>query len=165
MDGKWGDLRDWKNIPPVVCVTLRIPRNKLTVFTNMDLQKLGTPPVHCVLEGSDRWGMSGWQNIFPACQLSFGDMSTLGKSYNDSYEISVQEDNAGWNGTSPLIASFFAPTFPLLQQPQDVLVSLGVHNSLATVACFLSKLGLTLNVYETTLNNSDAVHVTRFAPN
>ncbi|KAI1157259.1 hypothetical protein F5B18DRAFT_657959 [Nemania serpens] len=165
VDGKWGDLRDWKNIPPVVCVTLRIPRNKLTVFTNMDLQKLGTPPVHCVLEGSDRWGMSGWQNIFPACQLSFGDMSTLGKSYDDSYEISVQEDDAGWNGTSPLIASFFAPTFPLLQQPQDVLVSLGVHNSPATVACFLSKLGLTLNVYETTLNDSDAVHVTRFAPN
>ncbi|KAJ3567561.1 hypothetical protein NPX13_g6721 [Xylaria arbuscula] len=84
VDGKWGDLRDWKNIPPVVCVTLRIPRNKLTVFTNMDLNKL---------------------------------------------------------------------------------VALGVHNSPTTVACFLPKLGLTLNVHETTLNDLDAVHVTRFAPN
>ncbi|KAI3331261.1 hypothetical protein F4824DRAFT_504290 [Ustulina deusta] len=165
VDGKWGDLRDWKNIPPVVCVTLRIPRKKLAVFTNMDLNKLGTPPVHCQLEGSGRWGMNRWQSILPACQLSFGDISTLGKPCDDSYEISVQEDNAGWGGTSPLIASFFAPTFPLLQQPRDVLVAFGVHNSPATVASFLPKLGLTLNVYETTLDNTDAVHVTRFAPN
>ncbi|KAI0547822.1 hypothetical protein F4679DRAFT_597235 [Xylaria curta] len=165
VDGKWGDLRDWKNIPPVVCVTLRIPRNKLTVFTNMDLNKLGTPPVHCLLQGSGGRRMSGWQNIFPACQLSFGGVSTLGKPYDGSYEISVQEDDVGWSGTSPLIASFFAPTFPLLQQPGDVLVALGVHNSPATVACFLPKLGFTLNVYETTLNDSNAVHVTRFAPN
>ncbi|KAI1743040.1 hypothetical protein F4680DRAFT_457076 [Xylaria scruposa] len=161
VDGKWGDLRDWKNIPPVVCVTLRIPHDKLTVFTNMDLKKLGTPPIHCILQGR----MSGWQNIFQACQLSFGDISTFGKPYDDSYEISVQEDGAGWGGTSPLIVSFFTPTFPLLQQPRDVLVALGVHNSPAAVACFLPKLGLTLNVYETTVNNSDAVHVTRFAPN
>ncbi|KAI0503106.1 hypothetical protein F5B22DRAFT_662609 [Xylaria bambusicola] len=165
MDEKWGDLRDWKNIPPVVCVTFRIPRNKLTVFTNMDLQRLGTPPVHCLLQGSGGFRMRGWQNIFPACQLSFGEVSTLGKPYDDSYEISVQEDDAGWSGTSPLIASFFATTFQLLQQPRDVLVALGVHNSPATVANFLSKLGFTLNVYETTLDNSDAVHVTRFAPN
>jgi len=164
-DGKWGDLRDWKNIPPVVCVTLRIPRKKLTVFTGMDLQKLGTPAVHCLLQGSGGWRMSGWQNIFSACQLSFGDVSTLGKPYADSYEISVQEDDAGWSGTSPLIASFFAPTFPLLQQPRDVLVALGVHCSPATVTSFLPKLGLALNVYETTLNDPDAVHVTRFAPN
>lgn len=165
VDGKWGDLRDWKNIPPVVCVTLKIPRNKLMVFTNMDLQKLGTPPVHCVLQGSDRWGMSGWQNIFPACQLSFGDISTGGKLYDDSYEISVREDDAGWSGTSPLVASFFAPTFLLLQHPQDVQVVFGVHNSMAAVAVFLPKLGPMLEVHKTTLDNSDAVYVTRFAPN
>ncbi|KAI0528447.1 hypothetical protein GGR58DRAFT_509321 [Xylaria digitata] len=110
----------------------------------MDFNKLGTlSPVYCQLE----------------------DISTLGKPYDDSYEISVQEDDAGWSGTSPLIASFFAPTFPLLQQPRDVLVAFGVHNSPATVASFLLKLGLIMNVYETTLDNSDAVHVTQFAPN
>ncbi|KAJ3564080.1 hypothetical protein NPX13_g7969 [Xylaria arbuscula] len=141
INGKWGDLRDWENIPPVVCITLMIPRNKLTVFTNMDLQRLGTPPVHCLLQGSGGWRTSGWQNIFPACQLAFGAVSTFGKPYSDSYEISVQEDDEGWGGTSPLIASFFAPTFLLLQQPQDVQVVFGVHNSMATVAVFLHKLG------------------------
>ncbi|KAI0804899.1 hypothetical protein GGR55DRAFT_690858 [Xylaria sp. FL0064] len=165
INGKWGDLRDWKNIPPVVCITFKIPRKKLTVFTNMDLNKLGTPPVHCQLEGSDQLGMNRWQNIFPACQLIFGDISTGGKLYDDSYEISVQEDDAGWSGTSPLVASFFAPTFLLLQQPQGVQVVFGVHNSMATVAVFLHKLGPMLEVYKTTLDNSDAVYVTRFAPN
>ncbi|KAI1161159.1 hypothetical protein F5B18DRAFT_674905 [Nemania serpens] len=165
-DGKWGDLRDWKNIPPVVCVTLKIPRKKLEVFTNMALNKLGTPPVHCLLQGSDRrWGPNGWQNIIPACQLSFGKISTLGKPYDDSYEISVQEDDAGWSGNSPLIASFFAPTFPLFQEPRDVLVALGLHSSPGTVFAFIPKLGITMNVYDTTLDNSDAVYVTRFAPN
>lgn len=27
----WGDLRHWKDIPPVVCVTLKIPREKVEV--------------------------------------------------------------------------------------------------------------------------------------
>ncbi|RWA11040.1 hypothetical protein EKO27_g4056 [Xylaria grammica] len=164
VNGKWGDLRDWKNIPPIVCVTLEIPRKKLAVFTNMDLDKLGTPSVHCQLQGADRWGMDRWQNILPACQLSFGDVSTHGKRYDDSYEISVREDDAGWSGTSPLIASFFTSTFPLLQQPGDVVVAFGVHSSPATVVSFLQKLGIEMIVYETTLENSDAVHVTRFAP-
>jgi hypothetical protein len=165
VSGKWGDLRDWKAIPPVVCVTLKIPREKLAVFTNMSLSELGTPVVHCILQGAARLGMNGWQNIFPACQLSFGKISTRGQPYNDSYEISVQEDDAGWSGTSPLVASFFTTTFPLLQKPRDILVSFGVHNSPATVAVFLSKLGLALKVYETTLDSSDAIYVTRFAPN
>ncbi|KAI1288776.1 hypothetical protein F5Y03DRAFT_379317 [Xylaria venustula] len=54
--------------------------------------------------------LSGWQNIFPACQLSFGEVSTLGKPHDDSYDISVQEDGAGWSGTSPLIASLRRPS-------------------------------------------------------
>ncbi|KAI1119013.1 hypothetical protein F5Y14DRAFT_118637 [Nemania sp. NC0429] len=164
--GKWGDLRDWKNIPPVICVTLKIPREKLAVFTSMGLRQLGTPPVHCQLQGSDkRWGPNGWHNILPACQLTFGNISTVGKPYDDSYGISVQEDDDGWGGTSPLIASFFAPTFPLLSDPQAIWVSFGLHNSPATVACFLPKLGPMLDVYDTKLSNSDAVYVTRFAPN
>ena len=164
-NGKWGDLRDWKDIPPVVCVTLRVPRKQLAVFTNMNLQKLGTPAVHCMLGGVDQWGPGSWQNIFPACQLSFGNISTLGKQYDDSYEVSVQEDDAGWSGTSPLIASFFTPTFPLLQQPRDVLVTFGIHSTPATVTSFLPKLGPTMSVHEITLDDSDAVHVTGFAPN
>ncbi|KAI1193597.1 hypothetical protein F5X97DRAFT_338802 [Nemania serpens] len=166
VDRKWGDLRDWKNIPPVVCVTLKIPREKLTVLTNMDLKKLGTPPVHCQLRGSKtRWSPKPWHNIFPACQLAFGNISTLGNPYDDSYEISVQEDDSGWRGTSPLIASFYAPTFPLFQHPRDVRVSFGLHSSLATVACFVPELGLAMNVHETTFDKSDEVYVTRFAPN
>ncbi|KAI0165685.1 hypothetical protein GGR57DRAFT_448366 [Xylariaceae sp. FL1272] len=164
INGKWGDLRDWKNIPPLVCVTLKIPRKHLAVFTSMGLSKLGTPVVHCKLQGASQWGMNAWQNILPACQLSFGEIHTHGKIYDDSFAISVQEDESGWSGMSPIIACFFAPAFPLLQNPRNVLVSFGVHRTPAATASFMTKLGLSLDVYETTLADSDAVYVTRFAP-
>lgn len=48
--GTTGDVRDWRHMPPVVCVTLKIPRAKLRVFTSLEPLKLGTPPVHCVVQ-------------------------------------------------------------------------------------------------------------------
>ncbi|KAI0192520.1 hypothetical protein F4808DRAFT_475476 [Astrocystis sublimbata] len=160
-NGLWGDIRDWKNMPALVCVTLKIPREKLAVFTEMSTDKLGTPAVHCQLQGSD----FTWQNLFPACQLSFGRIHTSGEIYDDSYEVLVQEDDAGWNGTSGLIASFFAPAWQLYQDPQDVAVAFGVHSTPISTFHFKPKLGMSMQVYETTLDNTDAVYVTRFAPN
>ncbi|KAI1265788.1 hypothetical protein F5Y18DRAFT_435702 [Xylariaceae sp. FL1019] len=165
VNGKFGDLRDWRSIPPLVCVTLKIPRKKMTVFTSMGLSELGTPVVHCQLQGVSHWGMKTWQYILPACQLAFGKIVTHGKLYDDSFEISVQEDETGWSGMSPIIASFFAPAFPLLQHPRNVQVSFGVHSTPASAALFSPKLGNTLDVYKTTLDDTDAVYVTRFAPN
>ncbi|KAI1821825.1 hypothetical protein F4861DRAFT_541599 [Xylaria intraflava] len=158
---KWGDLRDWENIPSVVCITLKIPRSKLAVFTNTSRQQLGTPHVHCFLQGA-RSG--SWQNIFMACQLAFGDVSTRGEPHDDSFEVSVIEDDAGWSGNSALIAVFYAPT-PFLLEPEDVMVVFGIHTTPATVALFAPKLGLALNVYQTTLDNSTAVYITRYGPN
>ncbi|KAI0450370.1 hypothetical protein F5B21DRAFT_491381 [Xylaria acuta] len=165
LNEKWGDLRDWENIPSVVCVTLKIPRSKLGVFTNISRGKIGTPYVHCLLEGASSSGAGSWQNIFPACQLGFGGISTRGKPYDDSFEVSVAEDDAGWNGASSLIAVFYAPAFFLMLEPGETTVAFGIHSTPATAAQFSSKLGLTLNVYETTVDNSAAVYITRYAPN
>ncbi|KAI0815422.1 hypothetical protein GGR55DRAFT_346028 [Xylaria sp. FL0064] len=126
LDGEeHADLRDWKNISPAVCVTLKIPRKKLAVFTNMKVEELGTPAVHCQIQAvQSMWMTGGWQNIYSAIQLSFGKVSTRGRPHDDSYELIVQEDDAGWNGKSDLIASFFTSTFHLLQDPQKVEVLL-----------------------------------------
>jgi hypothetical protein len=40
-DSKMKDLRGWKDIPPVVCVTLEVPRESLKVFTGGDVIKVG----------------------------------------------------------------------------------------------------------------------------
>ncbi|KAI2641188.1 hypothetical protein GGS21DRAFT_361491 [Xylaria nigripes] len=162
LDEKWGDLRDWKNIPPVVCVTLKVPRSKLAVLTNMSRLEIGTPHVHCLVHAPGSLA-SAWMNISQACQFAFGDVSTSGKPFDDSFEVSIVEDEAGWDGTSPLIVVFCVPTFFLLLEPRDAIVAFGIHNSPNT-ARFVQKLGLSMKIYETSLENSNAVYVTRYGP-
>lgn len=48
-------LSAWQNIPAVSCVTLRVPRAKLGVFTTLPPVELGTPFVHCYLEASSSY--------------------------------------------------------------------------------------------------------------
>ncbi|KAI1379949.1 hypothetical protein F4677DRAFT_408098 [Hypoxylon crocopeplum] len=163
VDEKWGDLRDWKNIPPVVCVTLKVPRNKLSVLAAKRVQ-MGTPPVHCTVEGPASAGMNTWQNIFPACQMVFGDMSSRGAQHDDSFEVSVVEDEIGWNGTSALIVSFYAPSFFLLLEPRKARVTFGIASTQATTMHFCRELGMTLSLYTTTLDNSANVYITRYVP-
>ncbi|KAI0830981.1 hypothetical protein F5Y06DRAFT_307811 [Hypoxylon sp. FL0890] len=163
VDKKWGDLRDWMNIPPIVCVTLKVPRRKLSVLAAKSSQ-MGTPPVHCTLEGAPSGGMNRWQNIFPACQMAFGNIVPNGVRYDDSFEISVEEDEASWNGSSALIVSFYAPSFFLLLEPRKAVVTFGIHSTLATTMVFYQELGITLSLYTTTLDNTADVYITRYMP-
>ncbi|TGJ80534.1 hypothetical protein E0Z10_g8219 [Xylaria hypoxylon] len=160
---KWGDLRYWENIDPVVCLTLKIPRKKLEFFTKMDRMKLGMPVVHCTLEPAGS-GINSWHSIFSACQLAFGDISTQGERCSNSFKVSVTEDDAGWSGSSPLIAVFYVPAFSLLLQPREAVVTFGIHSNPENMMDFSSKLGLSMKLHETTLGDSDTVYVTQHAP-
>ncbi|KAI0096587.1 hypothetical protein GGR51DRAFT_543152 [Nemania sp. FL0031] len=162
---KWGDLRDWKDIPTVVCITLKIPRQQLAIFTETNREELSAPFAHCTLKGPGSQGPDAWQDIFTACQLGFGDISTRGKLYDNSFEVSVVEDEAGWNGTSPLIAAFYVPAVLLLRKPRKAAIAFGIHNTGSSTHHFASELDLGINIYETTLENSSSVYITRYAPN
>ncbi|KAI0123253.1 hypothetical protein BJ170DRAFT_586747 [Xylariales sp. AK1849] len=159
---QWGDVRDWKNIPPVVCVTLKVPRKKVSVLTRMSREELGTPTVHCILQGPNPF--NGWQNLFRSCQLAFGEVSTSGTRFQDSFSISVAEDGAGWKGSAPLLASFYVPSHVLFLEPRKATAGFGIHSTFAS-SRFVSELGLNLTVYETTLGNLTNVFITRYAPN
>ncbi|KAI0403950.1 hypothetical protein F4802DRAFT_616112 [Xylaria palmicola] len=159
---KRGNLRDWGNIPAVVSVTLRIPREKLAVFTDIGQNELRTLFVHCVLQSADS-GTAPSQNMFLACQLAFGDISTRGEPYHDTFEVSVMEDDAGWHGSSPLIAVFYAPA-SLLLQPQATVV-IGVHSTGTTTSNLGPRILMDMKIHETTVGNSATVYITRYAPN
>jgi hypothetical protein len=166
VDERWGGLRDWDNIPPIICVTLKIPRKELAVFTQIRHSESRTPNVHCSLQILPSSGeVDSWCHIFAACQLVFGDISARGKLYDNSREVFVTEDGAGWNGTSPLIAVFYAPASLLLSQSHRIAVTFGIHRTPANVKRFGPKLGSELNIYETSLDNSAAVYITRYGPN
>lgn len=161
---KWGDLRDWKDIPPVVCVTLKAPRERLQVLLDADLTLMGAPPVKCSVSDTPSVEHDPWRNNFNACQMVFGDISATGTCHNDSFELSVDEDETGWRGSSALFVSFYVPTGFLVVQPRKAVVAFAIEYSPPTVKAFLPKLGLFLNVYSSTLEDSANVYVTRYAP-
>jgi MYND finger len=162
-NSKTKDLRDWKDIPAVVCVTLEVPREKLTVFTGEDVLKVGTPPVHCFVQGSSNG--RPWQNIFGACQIGFGKVESHGTPFTASFEVSIREDRSAWSGASPLLVSFYAPTWMLLQQPRTASVAFGIQTTPQSTMAFLSKLGLQLTVYQTTLSDLEHVYFSKNLPN
>ena len=158
-----GDLRDWKNIPSVVCVTLKVPRERLKVITGRDVMEVGTPPLHCAVQGySDG---RPWQNIFGAVQMGFGTLERHGTPFSASFRVCIIEDRSGWNGASPLFVSFYAPTWTLLQQPRTASVCLGIQTTPQAIQSFLKKLGPQLAVYQTTLSDVEHVYISKNLPN
>lgn len=86
---KWVHFRGWKEIPLVVCVTLKVPRSSLRVFAKNHRDTVGAPKpaVQCVLQDS------GLENMFEACHLAFGNVRTKGEKYTDSFEVHIEPDN------------------------------------------------------------------------
>jgi len=155
----------WKDMPPVVCITLRVPRAKLQSITDVPLKKLGTPILHCILQSSGTYFGRQWQNIFSAVQLGFGEITTAGSRSDDDFKVNISEDVHGWNGSSSLIVSFLAPTWTVLLEPQAATVAFGVQSTPQSTSTFLSSLGMEMNFYKTTLGNEDSVYITKHRPN
>ena len=162
-DLKVKDLRDWVNVPPVLCVTLEVPRERLKVFTGGDAITVGTPPVHCVVQGSSNG--RPWQNIFGAVQIGFGKVETYGTPFSASFEVGIIEDRSAWSGTSPLLVSFYAPAWMLLLQPRLASVEFGIQSTPQTTRAFIGSLGLRLTVYQTTLSDIEHVYISKNLPN
>ncbi|POS69961.1 MYND finger [Diaporthe helianthi] len=152
-------LASWMNIGPVVCVTLKVPRKYIKAFTDEDRSSFGTPAVHCKLTNGR------WANLFPACQFSFGEVSTRGTRHSDGYEVSINEDKAGWSGSSALIVSFYTPSWAILKDYYSTSVSFGLHLTPLMIWKFAKHYGPGLDVYETAINKIDSVYITKHAPN
>ena len=158
-------LGAWKDIPGVVCITLKVPRKNLGVFTSLAPEKLGTPNVHCILQSAGTSSSRPWQNIFAAVQLAFGTVTTSNPRNRDEFQINVAEDERGWTGRSPLLASFYAPTWVALLEPRTTTIAFGVQSTPLSTQTFVKTLGTEMNVYETTLVDEDNVYITKHLPN
>lgn len=158
-------LSAWKEIPAVICITLKVPREKLRAITEVPLKKLGTPILHCVLQSSGSYHGQQWQNIFAVVHLAFGDVTTSGSRCDDGFEMSVSEDVHGWKGHSSLIISFVAPSWVILQEPQAATVAVGIQTTPQSSQTFMNSLGFDMNVYKTALRNEENVYMTKYPPN
>ncbi|KAH8655522.1 hypothetical protein BX600DRAFT_469774 [Xylariales sp. PMI_506] len=158
-------VRQWKNIPSVVCITLQVPREKLVVLTEGDATKLGTPPMHCCIATAPD-SRTSWENNFAALQLGFGIASTCGMPSDDSFHIHITEnEESGWHGTLPLLVAFYVPTWILFLKPRNTTISLALQSTPQTVRTFLTKLGPRLAVFQTGLEDKSHVYITKRLPN
>ena len=158
-------LGSWKEIPAVVCITLKVPRAKLRAITNVPLKELGTPILHCALQSSSSDPGRQWQNIFAVVQVAFGNVTTSGSRCDDGFKVNVSEDVHSWKGHSSLIVSFLAPTWVVLLEPHAATVALGVQSTPQSSRTFIKTLGFEMNIYRTTLGNEDNVYMTKYRPN
>jgi hypothetical protein len=145
------------HIPEVVCITLKVPRAKVRVFTELPLLELGTPALHCLLESSHPYPGRPWQNLFAAIHLSFGNATFLGTRDHDDFKVDISEDKQRWKGSSDMFVSFYAPSWVIFQAPQATRVALGVLTTPQTAMTFTKVLGFEMKVYETTLGNEGNV--------
>ncbi|KAI9765704.1 MAG: hypothetical protein M1839_005399 [Geoglossum umbratile] len=138
---------------------------KLKVFTDLEPRELGTPAVHCMLGSSRATSGIGWQNLFAAVQLCFGDVKTSELRNSDNFEIAIAEDKNGWSGRSPLVVSFLAPTWVVLQEPHSACVAFGIQATPMSTMAFAKTLNTEMKVYETILGDENNVHITKHRPN
>lgn len=155
----------WKDIPAVVCITLKVPRARLGVITNVSLDKLGTPILQCILQSSGKYPGRQWQNIFVGLQLAFGDIKACGPRDEDTFNLKISHDKHGWSGHSALIVSFMAPSWVILLEPHDATVALGIQSTPQSSYTFVNRLGLEVSIYKTNLGNETEVFITKYRPN
>ncbi|KAL9598529.1 MAG: hypothetical protein Q9219_004431 [cf. Caloplaca sp. 3 TL-2023] len=148
------------NPPPIVHVVLSVPRKSLKVFTDSDVDRMGTPGLHMSVK--QRFGVSQYENCFFSLHCSFGRLRV-----NDQAGCPAifEEDGQGWRGSADLFVACTVPTFGLLMGPRDGLqVSLVINTTPENIMFFKPKLGLHLVVYETALENAQRVSILRDPP-
>lgn len=167
VEGKSLDLIAKKaKIPlPVLCITVKVPRAVLKNFTDIPFAQVGTPPVHCILRSSDNFAGKPWQQIFAVVQLAFGEIMSSGPRQNDDTNLVVHEDQDGWMGLSPLLVSFYVPSFIPCIEPKTATIIFGTQIAPQITQSFDEYSGLGTIIYKTHLGNEKNIYVTKFAPN
>ncbi|KAJ9487385.1 hypothetical protein VN97_g5937 [Penicillium thymicola] len=158
-----GTLQGWQNMPPMVSVTLRVPRSKLDPFIAEAVKVSVTPPLQAILQSSQRAARQ-WQNMFAETQIGFGNLKAKGSRYSDEFEVEIDEDQMGWKGQSPMFISFYVPSWILLQEPCTATVSLAIPHSPATTQVFGSSLGRNLGIFTAKQEDVEHVYVTKSQP-
>ncbi|EKJ78693.1 hypothetical protein FPSE_01181 [Fusarium pseudograminearum CS3096] len=160
-----GGFNRWKSLPPAVAVTVVIPRNAVArLYKHKENAfRMVSPPLIGSVRSSHN-ATEAWQNMFGDTQIAFGHVETKKMPDDDEFQVIIERDQAGWDGDSPLIASFYVPTSTLQNEPKSALVSLCVPPTGQNSAIFGPILGMTMAVFETRIDDKSSVFVTKHLP-
>lgn len=159
-----GTFNAWKPIPPTVAVTVVVPRNAISRLYQDSIQyKLASPSLVGSLRTSSK-AVSQWHNIFGDVHIVFGNVKETGLRQDQDFQVSVDQDQDGWSGTAPLIASFYVPVSALQVEPHNTLVGVSVVPSGQNAMLYSQTLGLNMTIFEANLEDRPAVFVTKYMP-
>ncbi|KAF9476997.1 hypothetical protein BDN70DRAFT_838433 [Pholiota conissans] len=147
----------WKDIPPIACVVLKIPRKHLKRIENVDADQIQTPMLQCEVYGPN------FHNIYSSIHLTFGDIST--SVVNGEPQVTVNQDSKGWNGNSPLIVTFYLPSWTLSNAPTTTQIGLHIRSTPSSQSvALMARLGMRLAIFSTSLTDTAHVHIVRHRP-
>ncbi|KAF9534667.1 hypothetical protein CPB83DRAFT_802755 [Crepidotus variabilis] len=107
----------WKEVPAVVTISFKVPRQAFEDIKNIDPMTTSVPPTllcrtSTFLEDHD----------YSSIRLAFGQIIVTGE--HEDAVVRVQEDPTGWEGSSPVIVSFEVPSWTLMDSTEVGIVSL-----------------------------------------
>ena len=146
----------WKEVPSIVCIVLKVPRHHLNPLEEMEPDQIKPPMLQCE-SGDDKF-----HTIHTSVQLIFGELELSGVA--DKCSAVIKENPKGWEGQSPLIASFYLPSWVLTIAPTKTSIGLHIRNTPDTVRSLMGKLGMRLTIYSTFLSDQEHVTVLRSRP-
>ncbi|KJZ76772.1 hypothetical protein HIM_03649 [Hirsutella minnesotensis 3608] len=157
-----GPLKGWQNIPPTVAVTIVVPREAIDRLYSQSLQhKVASPTIVVSIRASEG-AQNQWHNMYSDVQITFGKAKPRSAIENEA--VVVEEDERGWEGRSPLIASFMASTAALQIEPTTALIGLSIPPSVQGTKMYYPILGPSMSVFETRLDDRDKVLVSKLMP-
>jgi hypothetical protein len=152
---EWSKSRfnGWSHVPPVACLLFVVPREKLKVLEDLRSDEIGSPMLRCELKSLRQ----SLHNMFSSIQCVFGQVSIEGTGMET--RAILDEDSAGWDGSSPLVVSVWVPSFNLAMDPSGTQVSLSLHSSGVAGLSLGQNFGLGLDVFTIKLSDADRVHI------
>lgn len=159
-----GVLKRWSNIPPVVAVTLVVPRETLLrLYKGSREAEIASPTLVASLK-SGPGASSQWHNMYGDVHIAFGNVKTSGSRDSEDLKLSIEPDRLGWEGSAPLVASFYAPAASLQVEPQKTLVGLYVTPTAQNMMVYTSVLGHEMTLFETGVLEASKVYVSKLIP-
>ncbi|KAG8791102.1 hypothetical protein FRC12_010152 [Ceratobasidium sp. 428] len=149
-------FKGWKSIPPIVCVAMTVPRKYLkALLENKD--KTGIPQLEAALMSFHPGGMKhGYTNL----HCVWGKL--VGSSAPDPDDMRLEEDPAGFNGSSNLVISFWASSRLLCEPSTDI--ALALKTSSHSEAVFKDKFAPGLVMFAGGVEDPRFVRVLRYRP-
>ncbi|KAH7154912.1 TCP-1/cpn60 chaperonin family-domain-containing protein [Dactylonectria estremocensis] len=159
-----GSFNAWKPIPPVVAVTVVIPRKAISrLYLDSKTNTMESPTLVGSLRTSPK-AATQWHNMFGDVHLVFGNVKETGLRQDGDFEVSIEQDLEWWSGTAPLIASFYLPVSALQVEPDHTLIGVSALPLGQNTLVYSHTLGPQMIVFEANLKDKSSILVSKYMP-